>query len=109
MGNFCTHSKNNFGFNFFLRVIYHLVDTKGLKAVEKVERVREQIYIALEEYCRNSHPEEPGRFAKLLIRLPSLRSVGLKCLDYLFFFHMSSQTNIDQFLMEVLEAPVMDS
>ncbi|XP_065580963.1 retinoic acid receptor RXR-like isoform X2 [Artemia franciscana] len=84
-------------------------DTKGLKAVEKVERVREQIYIALEEYCRNSHPEEPGRFAKLLIRLPSLRSVGLKCLDYLFFFHMSSQTNIDQFLMEVLEAPVMDS
>ncbi|MCQ4179945.1 hypothetical protein FK518_30895, partial [Klebsiella pneumoniae] len=28
------------------------------------------------------------RFAKLLLRLPALRSIGLKCLEHLFFFKL---------------------
>lgn len=47
----------------------------------------------------------PPRFAKLLLRLPALRSIGLKCLEHLFFFKLIGDTPIDTFLMEMLEAP----
>lgn len=56
----------------------------------------------LPDLCRVSCPP---RFAKLLLRLPALRSIGLKCLEHLFFFKLIGDTPIDTFLMEMLEAP----
>ncbi|XP_071948191.1 retinoic acid receptor RXR-alpha-B-like isoform X4 [Antedon mediterranea] len=80
-------------------------DAKNLSSVQKVEELREKVYASLEEYCRNQYPDESGRFAKLLLRLPALRSIGLKCLEHLFFFKLIGDTPIDTFLMEMLEAP----
>ncbi|XP_033116697.1 retinoic acid receptor RXR-alpha-B-like isoform X3 [Anneissia japonica] len=80
-------------------------DAKNLSSVQKVEELREKVYASLEEYCRTQYPEESGRFAKLLLRLPALRSIGLKCLEHLFFFKLIGDTPIDTFLMEMLEAP----
>uniref|UniRef100_A0A3B4BKY8 Retinoic acid receptor RXR n=1 Tax=Periophthalmus magnuspinnatus TaxID=409849 RepID=A0A3B4BKY8_9GOBI len=53
----------------------------------------------------SKNPEKRSRFAKLLLRLPALRSIGLKCLEHLFFFKLIGDTPIDTFLMEMLEAP----
>jgi len=80
-------------------------DVRGLKSIQEVSLLREKIYAALEEYTRVSCPEDPGRFAKLLLRLPSIRSIGLKCLEHLFFFKMIGDMPIDDFLMEMLESP----
>lgn len=63
-----THSKLN-------------LDVPGLKSVAQVESYREKVYACLEEYCRQTRPNQSGRFAKILLRFPSLRSVGIKCLD----------------------------
>lgn len=65
--------------------------------------LREKIYGVLEEYIRATHPHDPGRFAKLLLRLPALRSIGLKCLEHLFFFRLIGDVSIDTFLTEMLE------
>ncbi|CAH0557271.1 unnamed protein product [Brassicogethes aeneus] len=79
-------------------------DVRGLKSTQEVEILREKIYAVLEEYTRTTHPNEPGRFAKLLLRLPALRSIGLKCLDHLFFFRIIGDgSSIDTFLTEMLE------
>ncbi|XP_064648707.1 retinoic acid receptor RXR-alpha-B-like isoform X2 [Lineus longissimus] len=80
-------------------------DAKGLSSVLEVESLREKVYASLEEYCKTQYADEPGRFAKLLLRLPALRSIGLKCLEHLFFFKLIGNTPIDTFLMEMLEAP----
>ena len=80
-------------------------DAKGLKSISKVEALREKVYATLEEYTRTSYADEPGRFAKLLLRLPALRSIGLKCLEHLFFFKLIGDTPIESFLLEMLEAP----
>ncbi|XP_022251213.1 retinoic acid receptor RXR-alpha-B-like isoform X2 [Limulus polyphemus] len=80
-------------------------EAKGLKSVQYVETLREKVYAALEDYCKQNYPDQPGRFAKLLLRLPALRSIGLTCLEHLFFFRLISNTPIDDFLMSMLEAP----
>ncbi|XP_028664927.1 retinoic acid receptor RXR-alpha-A isoform X2 [Erpetoichthys calabaricus] len=80
-------------------------DSKGLANPGEVEALREKVYASLEAYCKQKYPEQPGRFAKLLLRLPALRSIGLKCLEHLFFFKLIGDTPIDTFLMEMLEAP----
>ncbi|GAA6094299.1 retinoic acid receptor RXR-alpha-B isoform X1 [Tachysurus ichikawai] len=80
-------------------------DSKGLSNPTEVEALRERVYASLEAYCKQKYPDQPGRFAKLLLRLPALRSIGLKCLEHLFFFKLIGDTPIDTFLMEMLEAP----
>ncbi|GAB1597777.1 retinoic acid receptor RXR isoform X4 [Argonauta hians] len=80
-------------------------DAKGLVSTQEVESLREKVYASLEEYCKCQYPDETGRFAKLLLRLPALRSIGLKCLEHLFFFKLIGDTPIDTFLMEMLETP----
>lgn len=86
-------------------------DAKGLKNINQVETLREKVYAALEEYCRQQHENEPSRFAKLLLRLPALRSIGLKCLEYLFFYKLigdkeSSPENIlEDFITNSLDDP----
>nr|AJQ31809.1 retinoid x receptor beta b [Tachysurus fulvidraco] len=80
-------------------------DAKGLSNTSEVELLRERVYASLEAYCRQKYPEQQGRFAKLLLRLPALRSIGLKCLEHLFFFKLIGNTPIETFLMEMLEAP----
>ena len=81
----------------FLRcIVLYNSDTKGLSDTSKVESFRERVYASLEDYVRTNHPTETGRFAKLLLRLPALRSIGLKCDEHLLFFNIinsDSQTS----------------
>ncbi|XP_069178794.1 retinoic acid receptor RXR-alpha-B isoform X7 [Procambarus clarkii] len=83
-------------------IVLYNPDAKGLTCCNDVEILREKVYAALEEYTRTSYPEEPGRFAKLLLRLPALRSIGLKCLEYLFLFKLIGDTPLDNYLMKML-------
>ncbi|XP_046404348.1 retinoic acid receptor RXR-alpha-B-like isoform X3 [Ischnura elegans] len=89
-------------------VILFNPDVRGLKSRRQVESLREKVYAALEEHAKSTHPDEPGRFAKLLLRLPSLRSIGLKCLEHLFFFRLIGDVPIDTFLVEMLESSPPD-
>ena len=84
-------------------------DVKSLSDSAHIESLREKVYASLEAYCRSKYPDRPGRFAKLLLRLPALRSIGLKCLEHLFFFKLIGDTPIDKFLMDMLESAVPDS
>jgi len=60
----------------------------------------------LDEHCRTEHPGDDGRFAQLLLRLPALRSISLKCLDHLFFFRIIGDKQLDAFFVEMLETPL---
>lgn len=95
-------------------------EAKGLKNVERVEQIRESVYVSLENYTKLSYPEQQGRFAKLLLRLPALRSVALKCVEYLFFNRLNEAVKressamagaamtVDAFLISMLERNTID-
>jgi len=61
-------------------------DIKHLQDSNQVETLREKVYASLETYAKQKYPDQPGRFAKLLLRLPALRSIGLKCVESSFLF-----------------------
>jgi len=84
-------------------IVLYNPEAKGLKSTSQVEALRDKVYAVLEEYCKQTYPDQPGRFAKLMLRLPALRSIGLKCLEHLFFFKLIGDTPIDSFLLQLLE------
>lgn len=85
-------------------VILFNPELRGLVCKEDVNMLREKVYEVMEEYVRTTYPSEPGRFAKLLLRLPVLRSIGLKCQDHLFFYRLVTGVTLESFLTEMLES-----
>ncbi|KAI3372467.1 hypothetical protein L3Q82_022958, partial [Scortum barcoo] len=53
-----------------------------------IESLQEKSQCALEEYVRSQYPNQPSRFGKLLLRLPSLRTVSSSVIEQLFFVRL---------------------
>lgn len=85
-----------------------ILDAKGLISSDLTEACREKLFTGLEEHCQQTHPQDVSRFAKILLRLPSLRSISLKCPDLLFFSQLFPQLPVDGFLSRLLQEPNRD-
>ncbi|KAL5288645.1 RXRA family protein [Megaselia abdita] len=83
-------------------------DIRGLSANSRpeIEMCREKLYACLDEHCRRKHPGDDSRFAQLLLRLPALRSISLKCLDHLLYFRIVGDKPLDNFIAEMLDTPL---
>ncbi|KAI7686459.1 Retinoic acid receptor RXR-alpha-A [Sarcoptes scabiei] len=79
---------------------------KHLKNSIIVEKLRDRVYSILENHCRSWYRDKTSRFAKLLVRLPALRSIGLKCVEHLFFQQFLQENNqrntIEVFIAQML-------
>lgn len=78
------------------------VDACGLSDVAHVEGLQEKSQCALEEYVRSQYPNQPNRFGKLLLRLPSLRSVSSSVIEQLFFVRLVGKTPIETLIRDML-------
>lgn len=88
-------------------ILFHsILDIRGLKCKQDVDLCREKIYACLDEHCRNNHPGDDGRFAQLLLRLPALRSISLKCLEQLYSFRLIGEKGLETFIGEMLDTPL---
>lgn len=81
-------------------------DIRALQCKQDVDMCREKVYACLDEHCRTNYAGDDGRFAQLLLRLPALRSISLKCVDHLCFFRILSDKQLDTFVMEMLDTPM---
>ncbi|KAJ1179647.1 hypothetical protein NDU88_004881 [Pleurodeles waltl] len=69
-------------------IVLFTSDACGLSDVAHVESLQEKSQCALEEYVRSQYPNQPTRFGKLLLRLPSLRTVSSSVIEQLFFVRL---------------------
>lgn len=67
-----------------------------------MESLRSKIYACLDEYCRQRKPSEDGRFAQMLLRLPALRSMSLKCMESLHLYGVLDESHVDDLIREEL-------
>ncbi|KAK3855573.1 hypothetical protein Pcinc_038031, partial [Petrolisthes cinctipes] len=63
--------------------------------------LQEKSQCALEEYCRTQYPNQPTRFGKLLLRLPSLRTVSSTVIEQLFFVRLVGKTPIETLIRDI--------
>ncbi|KAK2714258.1 hypothetical protein QYM36_008728 [Artemia franciscana] len=67
-------------------IVLFTTDACGLSDVAHIESLQEKSQCALEEYCRTQYPNQPARFGKLLLRLPSLRTVSSQVRHFCYFY-----------------------
>ena len=64
--------------------------------------MQEKSQCALEEYCRTQYPNQPTRFGRLLLRLPSLRTVSSQVIEQLFFVRLVGKTPIETLIRDMI-------
>jgi len=79
-------------------------DLRGLRAPHMVERLQDQAQAMLGEYCRSHSPNQQVRFGKLLLMLPSLRSVSPKMIEDLFFRGALDNVPIERMLCDMFKS-----
>jgi len=83
-------------------IVLFTTDACGLSDVTHIESLQEKSQCALEEYCRTQYPAQPTRFGKLLLRLPSLRTVSSQVIEQLFFVRLVGKTPIETLIRDML-------
>ncbi|XP_053206324.1 steroid receptor seven-up, isoforms B/C-like [Panonychus citri] len=83
-------------------IVLFSTDACGLTDVNHIESLQEKSQCALEEYCRTTYPNQPTRFGKLLLRLPSLRTISSQVIEQIFLFGVTAKMPIDQLIRNAL-------
>ncbi|CAL4156088.1 unnamed protein product, partial [Meganyctiphanes norvegica] len=83
-------------------IVLFTPDACGLSDLGHIEILQEKSQCALEEYCRTQHPNQPARFGKLLLRLPSLRTVSSRIIEQLFFVRLVGKTPIETLIRDMI-------
>lgn len=83
-------------------IILYNPETHGLRTSRPIDDARDKAFTELENYCdRTYRGTQPNRFGKLLLRLPVLRNIGVKCNDQkdrkLIFLDYNTQ-QVDEYL-----------
>ena len=69
---------------------------------QNIEQLQEKSQCALEEYCRTQYPNQPTRFGRLLLRLPSLRTVSSQVIEQVFFLRLVGKTPIETLIRDMV-------
>jgi len=83
-------------------IVLFSTDAPSLTDVQTIEQLQEKSQCALEEYCRTQYPNQPIRFGKLLLRLPSLRTVSPAVIEQLFFVRLVGKTPIETLIRDMI-------
>ena len=86
----------------FITLLLFFTDAPGLSDVQIIEQMQEKSQCALEEYCRSQYPNQPTRFGRLLLRLPSLRTVSSSVIEQLFFVRLVGKTPIETLIRDMI-------
>uniref|UniRef100_A0A672U1J7 Nuclear receptor subfamily 2 group F member 6 n=1 Tax=Strigops habroptila TaxID=2489341 RepID=A0A672U1J7_STRHB len=79
-------------------------DAAGLSQPGRVAGLQEKAQCALQEHVWRQHPAQPGRFGRLLLRLPALRSVPAPGIQQLFFSRLVGETPIETLIRDMVLA-----
>ena len=87
---------------YHLQTYLYIVDAVGLSNAQAIEQLQEKSQCALEEYCRTQYPNQPTRFGRLLLRLPSLRTVSSQVIEQVFFLRLVGKTPIETLIRDMV-------
>ncbi|XP_060553395.1 photoreceptor-specific nuclear receptor-like, partial [Ruditapes philippinarum] len=79
-------------------------EIKGLRDYLQVELLQDQTQVMLSEYCFSNHPANKLRFGKLLLQLYSLKAVGPRSIEEVFFRRTIGNIPIERLLCDMFKS-----
>ena len=79
-------------------------DMKGLRDFHTVTSLQDQAQLTLSKYIQTSYPTQPFRFGKLLLTLPTLRTVSPSTIEELFFRKTIGSIPIERLLVDMFKS-----
>lgn len=89
---------------FFKTIILFNPDCSSLKNPKQVERLQEKAHCSLKQYVENKYPNNPERFAKILLRLPATRMLTKQAAEELFFFPLIGTVRIESIMNSIISS-----
>ena len=88
-------------------IFFSFVETPGLSSKSPIEALQGSYMSALKSHMEFKYPDQAGRFAKLLLRLPALRDVCSKGFEYFLLVRakLEGEVPMSTLLQEMFESP----
>jgi len=83
-------------------IVLFTSDAPGLGDPTYIESLQEKTQCALQLYTKTAHPRDPTRFGRLLLRLPSIRTISATVIEQLFFVRLVGKTPIETLIRDML-------
>ncbi len=77
---------------------------KSLRDFHTVTSLQDQAQMTLSKYIATAYPTQPFRFGKLLLMLPSLRSIRPSTIEELFFRKTIGNIPIERLLVDMFKS-----
>ena len=81
-----------------------LTDVRGLRDLLQVELLQDQAQIMLSDYIFSNCPASKVRFGKLLLSLPTLRTVSPRAVEEIFFRRTIGDIPIERLLCDMFKS-----
>lgn len=91
-------------FAFLKSIVLFNPDCSSLKNPQQVERLQEKAHRSLKQYVENRHPNNPERFAKILLRLPATRMLTKRAAEELFFSPLIGAVRIENIMNSIISS-----
>ncbi|KAB7496814.1 Nuclear receptor subfamily 2 group E member 1 [Armadillidium nasatum] len=78
-------------------------ETKGPRELSSIAALQDQSQLTLNKYISTAYPSQPFRFGKLLLLLPSLKAVGSKTIEEIFFRRTIGVTPIERIIADMFK------
>lgn len=74
----------------------------GLNDIQEVGRLQETAQSELQEFVKRNQPHNQSRFARILLRLPAIKTVSSKKVEGMFFSPLIGEVKIDHIMPSIL-------
>eukprot|EP00118_Oscarella_pearsei_P025378 m.308087 g.308087 ORF g.308087 m.308087 type:complete len:435 (+) comp43358_c0_seq1:141-1445(+) len=85
-------------------IVLFNADVVGLREPHRIEHLQNQTLSSLEDYIKGQYPVYPQRFARILLRLASLRSISLQSIQFIWQNQSQGEFRVDSFILEMIDA-----
>ena len=77
-------------------------DAQGLKDKPKILSMQGKILESLRRYTASHYPDDPRRYSKLLLRLPSLRTVSAKAAERFLSLSLDGSLQLNSLVLDMI-------
>jgi hypothetical protein len=84
---------------------HHHQENQRLCQAHLIAAMQDEIQLTLSRYIETAHPTQPFRFGKLLLLLPSLRSVDPATIEEIYFRPTIGDIPLGRIVADMLTSP----